>query len=100
MAGMWWVTVLFMGLIAVLSYSRAKQMGMLTRKIVGIHLAFFALLFAVFIAPVLLINSQSPYFIPVFLTALAVCLAGIVWFAIYAKRWARPVKQGSTDEAR
>lgn len=92
---MWWVTVLFMGLIAVLSYSRAKQMGMLTRKIVGIHLAFFALLFAVFIAPVLLINSQSPYFIPVFLTALAVCLAGIVWFAK-----ARPVNQGSTDEAR
>jgi len=43
-----------------------------------------------FSAPIVLINPNSPFFAPAIDAAAVVIVAGIVGFAIYAKRWTYP----------
>ncbi|MFZ1940151.1 MAG: hypothetical protein WAU67_13700 [Terracidiphilus sp.] len=94
---MWWLfMVLIVGYIGFSAYGRGKRAGIWSWSKFGITLGFAACVCSLVTAPILLIDMKSPYFLPVYIAIWVVALAGIVWFATYAKRW---TKKTGTQES-
>jgi hypothetical protein len=87
----WIFTIVLMGCIVVASIRRAKRQGIWSWQRFGIALGFAAVVCVLVTAPFLLISTESRYFWPVFIAAWVVALGSIVGFAIWARRWSRPV---------
>jgi uncharacterized membrane protein len=86
--------------MAVAGMRKAQRAGTWRWSKFAFTLGFLALVFVIVTAPVVLMNQNSPYFLPVYLATWVVALGLFVWFIIQARRWKLPNSSASPEADR
>ena len=88
---MWWiVSVLMAGYFAFAGYARAKRAGLWSWSKFFFSIGFALFEGAVISAPLFVMSTNSPYFVPVYVAAWVVAAVLFVWFIMKARKWKLP----------
>jgi hypothetical protein len=98
---MWWIFSVLMALFyAYTAYARAKRKGLWSWSKFFLTIGFILFEAALISAPLLVLNTNSPYFWPVYGASWVVAAALFVWFLIQARKWKFPNSKTSLEAER
>ena len=97
---LWIGSVVLVLSMAVAGIRKAQRAGTWSWSKFGFTLGFLAFVVAIVTAPVLLMDLNSPRFLPVYIAAWIVAAGLFVWFIIAARRWKLPDGRTSLEADR
>lgn len=86
----WILMVALAALIFVSSMTKAQEKGIWSWSKFAFAVSFAVLEGLLISAPLVLMNMNSPYFVPVYIAIVVVAASLFVLFVMKARRWTRP----------
>jgi hypothetical protein len=86
----WILMVALAALIFVSSMTKAQEKGIWSWSKFVFAVSFAVLEGLLISAPLVLMNTNSPYFVPVYIAVVVVAASLFVLFVMKARRWTRP----------
>ncbi|MGD0346856.1 MAG: hypothetical protein ABSA85_08870 [Terracidiphilus sp.] len=96
----WIVFLAFMVFVIVSGIRRAQRAGQWSWSKFAFSLGFAAVECLLVSSPLIFMNTNSPYFIPVYIATWVVALGLFVWFIIAARHWKLPDGRTSLEADR
>src|SRR5271155_2623705 len=96
----WIVLVLFYACFAFTGFRRAKRTGQWSWSLFFFALAFAGVEVLIITLPILTMNTNSHYFIPIYAGAWVIAALNFVWFIMVCRRWRLPDGRTSLEAAR
>ena len=96
----WIVLVLFYAWFAFSGFRRAKHTGQWSWSLFFFALAFAGVEVLIITLPLLSMNTNSRYFIPIYAAAWVIAALNFIWFIMVCRRWRLPDGRTSLEAAR